>query len=304
MGLLGRESLELEAAELGDAPSIRINDEPTIVLHAQPVPHGSTDHESAGCGKPARTGDHRFSVQHLDFRAERGAGFQRTAGAVPEDTMVSEDGESKRAALVYAYRRLASEGLLLLSAGNLSLRAGDRILITPTGADQSIEPEQIVLIDRNGEVAGEGIPSSEWPMHAAIYEARPDVMAIVHTHSDACTALSCLRQPLPAFHYMVAFFGTDEIPCAPYAHFGSPALARGAADMLGTGNACLLANHGMISVGRSMAEAAKGASLLEMLARQYILALQAGSPVLLSPDDMAEARRRYGYYGRARIPQA
>ncbi|MGA0596489.1 class II aldolase/adducin family protein [Enterovirga sp. CN4-39] len=218
--------------------------------------------------------------------------------------MLVADGASKRTALVDAYRGLAAEGLLLLSAGNLSLREGDRILITPTGADQSIEPEQIVLIDRNGEVGGQGIPSSEWPMHAAIYEARPDVMAIVHTHSDACTALSCLRQPLPAFHYMVAFFGTDAIPCAPYAHFGSPDLARGAAETLGAGNACLLANHGMISVGRSMAEAAKGASLLEMLARQYILALQAGSPVLLSPDDMAEARRRYGYYGRARIPQA
>jgi L-fuculose-phosphate aldolase len=211
---------------------------------------------------------------------------------------------SERDGLVAAYRQLAAEGLLKLSSGNLSVRAGERILITPTGAGSDVRPDQLVLIDDAGEVEGGGIPSSEWPMHAATYAARQDAQAIVHTHADACTALSCLRKPLPAFHYMVAFFGGDEIPCAPYAHFGSTDLARVAGEALGSCKACLLANHGMITFGETIAAAAKSAMLLEILARQYILALQAGEPVLLSADEMAEARRRYGYYGHSRIPGA
>ncbi len=219
--------------------------------------------------------------------------------------MAGSDFEAERTALAAAYRQLAAEGLLQLSAGNLSIRAGELIVITPTGADSDVQPDGMVLIDREGRVAGgAGIPSSEWSMHAEIYAARPEAQAIVHTHSDACTALSCLRRPIPAFHYMVAFFGGDHIPCAPYAHFGSPELGRLAAAALGESKACLLSNHGMVSFGTSIAGAAKGATLLEMLARQYILALQAGDPHLLSAEEMAEARRRYGYYGHSRIPGA
>lgn len=216
--------------------------------------------------------------------------------------MGGSDFETERAELVAVYRRLAADGLLQLSSGNLSVRAGGKILITPTGAGSEVRPDQLVLIDRDGEVEGGGVPSSEWPMHAAIYAARPEAAAIVHTHSDACTALSCLRRPLPAFHYMVAFFGADEIPCTPYAHFGSAELARVAAAALAECRACLLANHGMIAVGETVAQAAKSAALLEILARQYILALQAGTPALLDAAAMAEARRRYGYYGHSRIP--
>ena len=219
--------------------------------------------------------------------------------------MVASDLAGERDALSAAYRTLAGEGLLQLSTGNLSIRVGDLILITPTGAAADIAPDAMVLIDGAGRVArGGGIPSSEWSMHAAIYAARPDAQAIVHTHSDACTALSCLRKPIPAFHYMIAFFGADEIPCAPYAHFGSPELGRLAAAALSESKACLLASHGMVATGASIADASKGAIMLEMLARQYILARQAGEPHILSADEMAEARRRYGYYGRARIENA
>lgn len=218
--------------------------------------------------------------------------------------MDQEDLTAERDDLVAAYRQLAADGLLQLSSGNLSVRAGKNILITPTGAGSEVRAEELVLIDGQGEVTGGGVPSSEWPMHAAVYAARPAAKAIVHTHSDACTALSCLRKPLPAFHYMVAFFGADEIPCTPYAHFGSPELAQVAAAALADCKACLLANHGMIAFGDTMKAAAKSAALLEILARQYILALGAGGPVLLDPDAMAEARRRYGYYGHSRIPSA
>jgi L-fuculose-phosphate aldolase len=220
--------------------------------------------------------------------------------------MAGSDLAAERTALAAAYRQLAGDGLLKLSAGNLSIRAGDFILVTPTGADSAVTPDAMVLIDQDGRVAdgSGGIPSSEWSMHAAIYAARPDAGAIVHTHSDACTALSCLRRPIPAFHYMVAFFGGDAIPCAPYAHFGSPELGRHAAEALGESKACLLANHGMVAFGTSIAAAAKAAAMLEMLAVQYILALQAGEPHFLSVAEMAEARRRYGFYGHSRIENA
>lgn len=209
---------------------------------------------------------------------------------------------NERQELVAAYRRLSDEGLLQLSSGNLSLRVDDRILVTPTGASRDIAPAEIVLIDHGGTAEGDGIPSSEWAMHAAIYAARSDAIAVVHTHGDACTALSCLRRPLPAFHYMVAAFGGDDVPCTDFAPFGSEELARLATEALRDRTACLLANHGMICFEVSMRKAADAAIKLELLARQYILALQAGSPVLLSAEDMAETRRRYGYYGHSRIP--
>ncbi len=210
--------------------------------------------------------------------------------------------ERERADIVAAYRRMSAEGLLPLSSGNLSVRLGERLLITPTGADRDVAEDQLVVLDQQGKVEGDGVPSSEWSMHAAIYAGRPDAMAVVHTHGDACTALSCLRRPLPAFHYMVASFGGVDVPCTDFAPFGSTELARLAADSLKDRTACLLANHGMICLGGSITDAVETALRLEMLARQYILALQAGSPVLLTADEMAETRRRYRYYGRSRIP--
>jgi L-fuculose-phosphate aldolase len=141
-------------------------------------------------------------------------------------------------------------------------------------------------------------------MHAAIYTTRREAAAIVHTHGDCCTALACLRRPLPPFHYMVASFGGNDVPCTDYAPFGSPELGRLAAEALRDRSACLLANHGMICFGPSIARAARAALELEMLARQYLLALQAGKPVLLGPAEMAEARRRFGHYGHSRIPNA
>lgn len=216
---------------------------------------------------------------------------------------MADERDGAGAAIVAAYRGLSEAGLLPLSAGNLSVRAGERLLITPTGADRGLRVADLVLIDQEGRAEGAGIPSSEWSMHAAIYRARPDAGAVVHTHGDACSALACLRRPLPSFHYMVAGFGGDDVPCTGYAPFGSARLAGLAADALARRTACLLANHGMICHGATIEAAAKTALTLEMLCRQYLLALPGGEPVLLGPDEMAEARRRYGFYGRARIPE-
>jgi L-fuculose-phosphate aldolase len=141
-------------------------------------------------------------------------------------------------------------------------------------------------------------PSSEWAMHAAIYRQFPAAQAVVHTHSDACVALACLRRDLPAFHYMVAGFGGEDVRCAPYATFGSPALADHAARALEGRRVCLLANHGMICHGKDLAAAVATALRLETLSRQYLLALQIAPPVLLTSAEMAEVRERYKSYGQ------
>ena len=151
----------------------------------------------------------------------------------------------------------------------------------------------------DGAVHGAGTPSSEWAMHAAIYLDHPQAGCIVHTHADACTALACLNQALPAFHYMVVRFGGEDVRCAPYVTFGTPELARLAAQALTGRSACLLANHGMIVHGRDADEALTGAVLLETLCRQYLLARSAGPVRLLTRAEMQAARERFRTYGSA-----
>lgn len=210
----------------------------------------------------------------------------------------------KRQAMVEAVRFLEDKGLNQGTAGNISLRHGDRTLITPTGASgATLRPEGIVTLGPAGEVIDTGIPSSEWRFHIEILRYHPTAQAVVHTHADACVALSCLRRPIPAFHYMIASFGGNDVRCADYAPFGSKALATSIVAALNGRRACLIANHGMIVTGNSLAHALALTEKLETLARQYILALSAGTPVLLSPEEMAEVHKRYGYYGKSILPE-
>ncbi len=208
-----------------------------------------------------------------------------------------------RERIVHAYARLDREGLNRGSSGNVSMRSGsDGLLISPTGIDAArISADGIVELGLDGSARSEGIPSSEWRMHAEIYRRFPDAQAVVHTHADACVALACRRQGIPAFHYMVAGYGGNDIRCAPYAAFGSAALAAAAADALQDRSACLLANHGMLSRGRDLDAAVLTAIKLETLARHYWMTLQLGPPVLLSDAEMQEVRTRYEHYGRARM---
>ncbi|MDM0009713.1 class II aldolase/adducin family protein [Variovorax sp. J22G73] len=207
-----------------------------------------------------------------------------------------------REALASAYQRLARLGLNNGSAGNISCRFGEDVLISPTGADgDSISPEAFVHIAMGGEARGPGVPSSEWSMHTAIYRAYPQAQAVVHTHADACVALSCQRKPIPAFHYMLAGFGGDDVRCAEYATFGTDALAQSAVDALEGRNACLLANHGMICHAPALDKAVANAAKLETLARQYWMSAQLGAPVILSTEEMAVVRERYRGYGKSRL---
>lgn len=211
-----------------------------------------------------------------------------------------------RETLAETYCSIERLGLSICRSGNVSVRFEDRMLITPAGADGStIKPEAVVEATFDGRVREGGRPSSEWSMHAEIYRAFPEAGAVVHAHADACVALSCCRRDIPAFHYMIASFGGNDIRCADYALFGTPELARAAVRALAGRKACLLANHGMICHGRTPQDALAGALKLEMLARQYCLSLTLGEPVLLSREEMAAAHRRYagGYSADAREHQ-
>lgn len=208
-----------------------------------------------------------------------------------------------RRAILVAMASLEAKGFNHGSTGNISCRDGDAILITPTGGNSAnTTPERIVRIDYDGAVEGAGVPSSEWHMHTQILRAYPAANAVVHTHADACVALSCVRRPIPAFHYMIAGFGGEDVRCARYATFGTADLAASAVEALEDRTACLLANHGMIAIGKTLESAFNTTVKLETLARQYLMALQAGGPVLLPSDEMARVGARYGNYGVGLLP--
>ncbi len=202
--------------------------------------------------------------------------------------------ETARAEVCAAYRSLGRLGLIQGNSGNISVRTSEGMLISPTGTTPDrIQPGHLVAMPLHDPAPG---ASSEWALHAAIYDGNTAVSAIVHTHADACTALACLAEPLPPFHYMVAGFGGDDVRCAPYATFGTPSLAALAAEAMRGRTACLLANHGMVAAGPTLDAAVATTLQLETLARQYLLACAAGQPRLLTPQHMTDAHKRYLSY--------
>lgn len=214
--------------------------------------------------------------------------------------MTHED--TPRHMVVEIVRRLEENGFNHGSSGNVSCRIEGGMLITPTGANSgNLTPSRLVHVEADGNPIG-GVPSSEWRMHEAILDAFPAANAVIHTHADACVALACLRRPLPAFHYMVAAFGGTDVRCARYATFGTADLGTAAVEALQGRTACLLANHGMIAIGKTLEAAFQTTVKLETLARQYLMALRVGEPVLLPEQEMARVGKRYGNYGKGLLP--
>jgi L-fuculose-phosphate aldolase len=215
---------------------------------------------------------------------------------------MSTSSESQaRAELVRAYKEVVRLGLTELSSGNLSLRYGDGMLISPTGASsESIAEDTLVYVDKDGTWAEGMKPSSEWQLHARIYARSDATQAIVHTHSDYCVAVACHCKPLPGFHYMVGTFGGDDVPCVPYSTFGSEQLAQDVADALETRTACLMGNHGATARGRNMDAAIQVAHRLEISCRHYVLARALGEPRRLTAEEWADFRKRVGGSGYAR----
>jgi L-fuculose-phosphate aldolase len=216
-----------------------------------------------------------------------------TASADPEALL--------REQLTAALRRLDALGMNRGSTGNLSHRLGAGMLITPTGmgADE-LQPADLVWLGDDGTQRGEWQPSSEWHFHRATYAVRPDLHAIVHTHSVNATALACLERGLPAFHYMVAVAGGDSVPCTAYHTFGTEALSAAVAAALADRDACLLAHHGLVAAGATLARAMKVALEIEALCEVYLKALAVAEPALLSPAQMAEVIHKFKTYGQSR----
>jgi L-fuculose-phosphate aldolase len=204
-------------------------------------------------------------------------------------------------ALVAAARALDALGFMPSKSGNLSLRTPRGFLITPAALPYAeTTAADLVEVAPDGAVlAGHRRPSSEWRLHAGIYAARPEAGAVVHTHSPFATALSCARQGLPAFHYMIALGGGADIRCSAYATFGTAALAEACVAALEGRRAALLANHGVGALGTTLAGARSLAMEVENLARQYLALRAAGLvPVLLTEAELREVFAQFGDYGR------
>ena len=200
---------------------------------------------------------------------------------------------------------LEREGLLAGTAGNISARAGDEVAITPSGmryADTCAADVTIVALD-GAVVDGARRPSSELFLHLGVYRARPDVAAIVHTHSPFATVLASLHWALPAVHYAIAALDTDEVPVVSYATYGTGELADNVRAVLPDGTrAVLLANHGAVAFGADLDAAADAARLLETLAHTYYHARLAGDPAILPAAEIAHVRDRFRVHGQPAAP--
>jgi L-fuculose-phosphate aldolase len=205
-----------------------------------------------------------------------------------------------RERVVATCRELTRRGLTHGTSGNVSVRRDERsFFISPTGAVyEDLDATDIPLMHLDGRWFGRRRPSSEWRFHRDLLRARGDVGAIVHTHSRYATALACTGRGIPAFHYMVAVTGDIEIRCAPYHTFGSQELSDAALAAIGTGNACLLANHGVIALGGDLAAALTIAGEVENLAAQYCAALAIGNVRILDAGEMGRVVEKFRTYGK------
>lgn len=205
--------------------------------------------------------------------------------------------------LIAAARRLDAAGLNHNASGNASVRTAEGILVTPTGIPAgALAPQDVVLLDPDGTpIGGTRRPTSEWQLHVAIMARRPDVTAVVHTHSPEATAAATLRRPVPPVHYVAARFAGPggALPCADYATYGSAALAAAVLATLGQhGRACLMANHGAVALAGDLDAAVALAIDLEWLCGVHRRARQLGDPMVLAPEEIARVATLFEGYGQ------
>jgi len=208
-----------------------------------------------------------------------------------------------RTAVARYGRLMLADGLVVGTSGNLSVRDRDLIAVSPSGLPYAdTTPELVGVHDLDGTpVEARLEPTTEMPMHLAIYQST-DARAVVHTHSIAATAVSTLVDTLPSIHYLVARFG-GPVRVAPYATYGTPELATNMAAALKDRTGCLLANHGTITVGATLAEAYDRAIYLEWLCEVWLRASSVGAPRLLDDEEIARVVDKLATYGvRAATP--
>lgn len=204
-----------------------------------------------------------------------------------------------RTELVEGCRSMSRLGINKGRAGNISVRSGDAFLISPTGvAYDQLTPGMVVRMHWDASFEGDLLPSSEWRFHRDILLARPELNAVVHTHSTCATAVSVLGRDIPAIHYTIAATGSGRIPCAPYEIFGSEALARSAVQALQGRRACLLAHHGVVTAHVSIGRALALAVTVEELAHQYLALLPLGEPPVLTDAQIADVVEKFKTYGQ------
>jgi len=209
-------------------------------------------------------------------------------------------GADLRTVVIAACRELTRRALTHGTSGNVSIRCDERrFFVSPSGMDyESLQVDDVPLMDLDGRWFGRRRPSSEWRFHRDIFRARQDVGAIVHTHSPHATALACTGRGIPAFHYMVAVAGGRDIRCAPYHSFGTQDLSDAALAALQDRKACLLANHGVIATGTDLPGAILLAGEVENLALQYCAALSVGEVRILDDAEMARVVEKFRTYGQ------
>jgi L-fuculose-phosphate aldolase len=195
-------------------------------------------------------------------------------------------------------KQLVVSGLNKGTSGNASVRNGDGFIITPSGMSvEAMSATSMVQMQFDGSFESNKKPSSEWRFHRDILQSRPEINAVIHTHSMFATTLACLNLDIPPFHYMIAVTGGDTIRCAPYALFGSQALSTLALEALVDRKACLLGNHGMIALGRDLDDAFAVTVEVENLCEQYWRALQIAEPQVLNEAQMQEVFKQFKGYG-------
>ncbi|QRM56315.1 class II aldolase/adducin family protein [Sinorhizobium sp. BG8] len=206
-----------------------------------------------------------------------------------------------RQSIIDHCRGMNASGLNQGTSGNISVRFGDRMLITPSAIPyKDMVPDMIASMPIEGEYGewtGPKKPSVEWPFHLDILRSRPDVGAVVHTHSTFATILSIARKPIPACHYMIAAFGGSDVRVGEYARYGTRELSENILRAMEGRSACLMANHGMIATGSTLEKAMWAAVELETLAKQYYHSLLIGGPVILPDEEIAGVLKGFASYG-------
>ena len=199
--------------------------------------------------------------------------------------------------IIKNYNLLLKKGMNLGSEGNISIKYEEKIFITPSGIDiKNLKNENISVIDFEGNVKNGIKPSSELDLHLLIYKKRKEVSSIVHCHSDWASILSCMRQRIKRFHYMIAEFGGDDIKCSKYATFGTTQLANFVLSACRDRKGCLIANHGQISLGENIDEAIHLSLALEKLAKQYYFCLLSKNFKLLSSNEISNVLKKFAQY--------
>lgn len=205
--------------------------------------------------------------------------------------------QESRQQLLATSRRLVELGLNRGTAGNASIRHGDGMLITPSALPVAeMTTDSMVRMDLEGKVLQGGKPSSEWRFHRDILVARPEIGAVLHMHSTFATTIACLGKDVPAVHYHIAIAGGDSIRCTPYTIFGEQNLSDLALEALHDRKACLLGNHGMIALGKDLADALSVAQEVEYLCEIYWRTLQAGTPQILTAQQMHAVKEKFVEY--------